>query len=103
MWAKIAAAFGTPILAAVLVAVVLVATHHTVVPKLALPSVPPAANVHRIGASVKPIPTGPCLGKVPKHFAGLAVKRRIAANTESFRAGHGSRAADRGVLQPVHE
>jgi mannan endo-1,4-beta-mannosidase len=84
MWVKIAAALITPVLAVVLVVGVLTATHHTVVPDLALPSVPPAANFTASGASTKAIPPGPCLGKVPTHFAGLAVKKRIAENASSF-------------------
>jgi mannan endo-1,4-beta-mannosidase len=84
MWAKILAAFATPILAGVLVAGVLTATHHTAVPSLALPSVPSAARFTASDGSAKPIPTGPCLGHVPKHFAGLAVQRRIVAYSASF-------------------
>lgn len=84
MWAKIAAAFGAPILAALLVAGALVATHHTAAPKLVLPSVPATASVARSTSSAKPIPPGPCMGRVPRHFAGIAVKKRIEENAATF-------------------
>jgi hypothetical protein len=84
MLAKIAAAFVTPILAAALVIGVLVATHHTVVPTVDLPPLPSAANLADSHASVKPIPPGPCIGRIPKHFAGVAVRRRIDANVATF-------------------
>lgn len=89
MWVKIAAAFVTPILAVAMVAVVLVTTRHTAVPELALPAVPPAAKFTASSPSAKPIPPGPCLGKVPNHFAGLAVKRRIPENTATFQQATG--------------
>jgi mannan endo-1,4-beta-mannosidase len=84
MWAKIFAAFAAPVLAGVLVAVVLTATHHTAVPTLALPTVPPAAKLTTSDNSAKPIPPGACLGQVPERFAGLAVERQIAANAVTF-------------------
>ncbi len=84
MWVKILAAFATPILAAVLVMGVLRATHHTALPDLALPSVPPAARFTATDGSAKPIPPGACLGRVPKHFAGLAVKQNITKNSGTF-------------------
>jgi mannan endo-1,4-beta-mannosidase len=84
MWAKIAAAFGTPILVTLLVGGVLVATHHTVVPAIALPSAAATANLAASTESPKPIPPGPCIGKIPAHFAGIAVKRRIDENSATF-------------------
>ncbi len=84
MWAKILAAFATPVLALALVVGVLSATHHTAVPALALPSAPSAASFTASDGSAKPIPPGPCLGHVPKHFAGLAVEKQIVANSASF-------------------
>lgn len=85
MWVKILAAFATPILAVVLVVAVLKGTHHTAVPHLALPSLPPAtADLAASNGSTKPIPPDRCLGHLPKHFAGLAVKRRITENAISF-------------------
>ncbi|HEX2318931.1 MAG TPA: glycosyl hydrolase [Streptosporangiaceae bacterium] len=89
MWAKVLAAFGAPILAALLVAGVLIATHHTAVPKLALPSVPSSAQVATSASSAKPIPPDACLGKVPSHFAGIAVKKRIEQNIGSFATATG--------------
>jgi hypothetical protein len=90
MWAKIAAAFGTPVLVALLVGVVLVATHHTAVPAIIFPSAASTANLATASQSEKPIPPGPCLGKIPKHFAGIAVKKRIDENADSFKkvTGH---------------
>jgi len=91
MWAKIAAAFGTPILAALLVVSILVATHHKVPPATIFPSVSPAAHLAESPTRTNSIPPGPCMtGEVPDHFAGLAVKQRIEANTRTFRevTGH---------------
>jgi len=90
MWAKILAAFATPILAVVLVMMVLNATHHTAVPHLALPSPPPTADLAASAASTKPISHAACVGKLPQHFAGLAVKKRITENALSFQkiTGH---------------
>ncbi|HEX6933668.1 MAG TPA: glycosyl hydrolase [Streptosporangiaceae bacterium] len=90
MWVKILAAFATPILAAVLVMSVLTATHHTAVPDLALPSVPSAARFTASDGSAKPIPPGACLGNVPKHFAGLAVKKNITQNSQTFQTVTGN-------------
>jgi glycosyl hydrolase family 26 len=84
MWAKIIAAFATPILAVVLVVAVLKATHHTAVPGVALPTLPATADLAASNGSTKPIPPGPCLGRLPRHFAGLAVKRNIDKNVASF-------------------
>jgi hypothetical protein len=84
MWAKIAAAFGTPILAVLLVVTILAATHHRVLPATIFPSVSPAARLAESPTSAKPIPPGPCLGRIPQHFAGLAVKQRIEVNTRTF-------------------
>ena len=84
MWAKIAAAFGTPVLVVMLVVAVLVATHHTAVPTIVLPSATSTANLATSTQSPKPIAPGPCIGQVPAHFAGIAVDRRIDQNVASF-------------------
>src|SRR5215470_13559901 len=84
MWVRIAVAFVAPILAAALVVGVLKAVHHTGLPQLVIPTAPSAASFTKSAATSKPIPTGPCLGKVPHHFAGLAVKNSIEQNVASF-------------------
>ena len=84
MWAKVAAAFVTPILAVSLVVLVLVTTHHTVFPTLVLPDVPPAAKFAASGASPKAIPPGPCLGKHRKHSRVSRIRKHIARNTATF-------------------
>jgi mannan endo-1,4-beta-mannosidase len=89
MWAKIAAAFGTPILVTLLVVGVLVATHHTAVPAIILPSATSTANLATSTESPKPIPPGPCIGKIPAHFAGIAVKRQIDVNSATFATATG--------------
>jgi mannan endo-1,4-beta-mannosidase len=83
MGAKIAAALVMPVLAVVLVAGVLKVTNHTTVPSLALPEVPSATVASATGSSAPPDP-GPCLGRIPRHFAGIAVKNHIAERSISF-------------------
>ncbi|MGN6795358.1 MAG: glycoside hydrolase family 26 protein [Streptosporangiaceae bacterium] len=90
MWAKILAAFSTPILAVVLVVAVLNATHHTALPDMALPSLPPTANYTASEGVAKPMSKVRCLGNMPRHFAGLAVEHDISGNSASFQkvTGH---------------
>src|SRR5689334_11866753 len=90
MWAKIAASFAAPILAVALVVVVLVGSHHTSVPPFTLPSVS-SASVTTSSSESSSASSHRCLGAVSKHFAGLAVKKRIAVNTTTFAqaTGHG--------------
>jgi mannan endo-1,4-beta-mannosidase len=107
MLAKIAAAFGAPILVALLVGGVLVATHHTVVPAIIMPSATASASLATSTESPKPIPPGPCMGIPPKHFAGIAVDRRIDENVASFMkaTGHSPQIVEfyNPFLQPFAE
>jgi beta-mannanase len=82
MWAKIAVGLVTPLLALVLVAGVLIASHHTAVPPLSLPSVSSASVT--TSSSGRTTGNDRCLGRISKHFAGLAVQNGIETNTASF-------------------
>jgi len=85
MWAKIAAAFGTPILAAMLVVGILVATHHKVVPAKIFPSLSQAARLAESSAGAKKTWPASCKAHtLPVRFAGIALKQNIEQNTETF-------------------
>jgi mannan endo-1,4-beta-mannosidase len=83
MWAKIAVGLATPVLSGVLVAGLLITTHHTVVPPLALPSVSSATVTSSSGRNASATKNN-CRGQVSKHFAGIAVQRGIARTVSSF-------------------
>ncbi len=84
MWAKVAVGLVTPLLAVTLVVGVLVASHRTVLPPLALPAVSSARVTTSSNGSTS-AGNATCLGKISnRHFAGLAVRGGIATNTVHF-------------------
>jgi mannan endo-1,4-beta-mannosidase len=83
MWAKIVAGLVAPLLALILVAGVLHASHRTTLPALVLPSASSASVTTSSGSTSAG--NAACEGKIASHhFAGLAVRSKISTNTDGF-------------------
>jgi beta-mannanase len=87
MWAKISAAIVMPVVVTAAVGALLVATHHTKVPPLALPAMrtappspSPSATAHPNTAAF----TRACSGPLQHPFAGIAVNNQIANHVGNF-------------------
>jgi mannan endo-1,4-beta-mannosidase len=94
MWVKICAAIAMPFVVAATVGAVLVKTHHTTVPPLALPAMPTAPPSPLPGATSSPPLDAfkrACRGQLPQPFAGIAVNNQIADRVGQFQHMTGAR------------
>lgn len=91
--AKLLTALGMPVVVAALCGGILSTTHHTQVPRLALPPMPTAApsspgtvtQVQNPHSDLKA-----CRGKLPHPFAGIAVRDEIPGHIHAFKRATGA-------------
>jgi len=88
--AKIAAALAMPVLSAALVGGFLRATHHDAIPQMVLPTAAHARITTSHGSPVAVAP-GPCLGDIPAHFVGIAVKKQPALRVLDYQKKFGTK------------
>jgi mannan endo-1,4-beta-mannosidase len=87
MWAKISAAIVMPVVVTAAVGALLVRTHHTKVPPLALPAMPTAPASSSPNTATNPTLAAfkkACHGQLPHPFAGIAVNNQIANHVAQF-------------------
>src|SRR6266568_4361482 len=79
-----------PVLSAALVGGFLRATHHDAIPQMVLPTAAHARITTSHGSPVAVAP-GPCLGDIPAHFVGIAVKKQPALRVLDYQKKFGTK------------